>query len=135
MTFENQLDALLYLHLDGFESGRDLLQALDESDFARREIAPTDGIKKSSFFEVLNTRSLEQLAHVFNGVLARARDILPRQHPGLRVAGDRRVLDRFGALHGMRMYQTGFPYTPVASIATCPTPSALRIFALGAAEG
>lgn len=90
MTFENQLDALVYLHLEGFESGRDLLQALDENDFARREIAPTDGIKKSSFFEILNTRGLEQLAHVFNGVLAQARDILPRQHPGL---GELRAID------------------------------------------
>lgn len=90
MTFENQLDALAYLHLEGFESGRDLLQALDENDFARREVAPASGIKKSSFFEILNTRGLEQLAHVFNGVLAQARAILPRQHPGL---GELRAID------------------------------------------
>lgn len=90
MTFEDQLNALVYLHLEGFESGRDLLQALEENDFARQEVAPAGGIKKSSFFEILSTRGLEQLAHVFEGVLREARAILPQGHPGL---GELRAID------------------------------------------
>lgn len=90
MTFEDQLDALVYCHLEGFESGRDLLQALEENEFARQEVAPVGGIKKSSFFEVVSTRGLEHLAHVFNGVLAEARAILPKGCPHL---GELRAID------------------------------------------
>lgn len=48
MTFEDQLNALIYFHLEEHSSGRHLLQALQEDDFAREQIAPTEGIQKSS---------------------------------------------------------------------------------------
>jgi len=90
MTFTDQLDALVYLHLEGFESGRDLLQALEENDFARQEVAPEGGIQKSSFFEILSTRGLDQLAHVFNGILKEAHALLPKGYPHL---GELRAID------------------------------------------
>ena len=49
MTLEDQLNALIYFHLEEHDSGRHLLQALEEDDFARDHIVPQEGIKKSSF--------------------------------------------------------------------------------------
>ena len=40
MTFEDELNALIYYHLEEHSSGRHLLQALKEDDFARTAIAP-----------------------------------------------------------------------------------------------
>ena len=61
MTFEDQLKALIFFHLEVHSSGRHLIQVLKEDDFARENIAPKDGIGKSSFFEAINTRGLERL--------------------------------------------------------------------------
>jgi hypothetical protein len=44
MNFEQQLRALVYFHLEEHTSGRHLIQALEEDDFARNHIAPPDGI-------------------------------------------------------------------------------------------
>ncbi len=65
MTFEDELKALILFHLEEHNSGRHLIQVLKEDDFARKNIAPEDGIEKSSFFEAINTRGLEQLEFVF----------------------------------------------------------------------
>ena len=61
MEFEDQLHALIYFHLEEHTSGRHLLQVLKEDDFARKTIAPKSGINKSSFFEAINSRGLDQL--------------------------------------------------------------------------
>jgi hypothetical protein len=58
MTFEEQLNALVYFHLEEFASGRHLLQALEQNDFTKECVAPPKGIKKSAFFEAINTREL-----------------------------------------------------------------------------
>ena len=47
MTFEDELKALIFFHLEEHVSGRHLLQVLNEDDFARKNIAPKDGIGKS----------------------------------------------------------------------------------------
>lgn len=83
MTFEDQLDALVYFHLEEHKSGRHLLQALEEDDFAREVVAPEGGIKKSSFFEAINTRGLEQLTALFDALSAEATAILPKVHGNL----------------------------------------------------
>jgi hypothetical protein len=64
MTFEDQLKALIFFHLEEHTSAQHLLQVLEEDDFAREVIAPEEGIKKSSFSEAVNSRGLEQLAHI-----------------------------------------------------------------------
>ncbi len=43
MDFEEMLDALIYFHLEEHESGRHLVQALEEDTFAREVIAPLAG--------------------------------------------------------------------------------------------
>ena len=90
MTFEDQLNALVFYHLEEHESGTHLVQVLEEDTFAREHIAPKDGIKKSSFFEAINTRGLEQLTVVFNELQAQAAATIPKQfeHLGDLVAID-----------------------------------------------
>ena len=46
MEFEHQLKALIFYHLEEYSSGSHLIQALEEDDFAKNEIAPPEGIKK-----------------------------------------------------------------------------------------
>lgn len=72
MTFEDQLKILIYYHLEEHSSGRRLLQVLDQEDFAATHIAPPDGIKKSAFFEALNSRGLDQMVHVYEDIQKQA---------------------------------------------------------------
>ena len=95
MTFDDQMKALIFLHLQEYSSGRELLQALEQDDFARECVAPPKGIKKSSFFEAINTRGLEQLGEVFNHLVKQAVDVLPAEyaHLGNLVAIDGSLID------------------------------------------
>lgn len=90
MTFEDELHALIYFHLEEHTSGRHLLQALDEDDFARNIIAPKEGIQKSSFFEAINNRGLEQLLQIFQLLYAKAATTLPKEYEDL---GNLRSID------------------------------------------
>lgn len=83
MSFEDQLKALIFYHLEEHESGRHLIQVLKEDDFARENIAPKEGIGKSSFFEAINTRGLEQLQFVYQNLCNEAASVLPDRHPNL----------------------------------------------------
>ena len=83
MTFEKQLDALIYFHLEEHTSARHLIQALQEEDFARNIIAPEDGISRSSFSEAINERGLEQFLYVFQQLQKQACSILPKKHSKL----------------------------------------------------
>ncbi len=83
MNFEDQLKALVLYHLDEHTSGSHLLQVLEEDSFAREQIAPAGGIKKSSFFEALNSRGLEQLTCVFQKLQAAAAKTLPAEYSAL----------------------------------------------------
>jgi len=49
MSFEEQLKALVYFHLQEHKSARHLIQDMEENDFAKQNIAPEDGISRSSF--------------------------------------------------------------------------------------
>ncbi len=80
MEFSHQLKALVAFHLEEHKSGRDLLQFLEEDDFARQTIAPPQGIKRSSFFEAINTRGLEQMFRVFRHLQAEATTVIPKAH-------------------------------------------------------
>jgi len=83
MTFEDQLKILVFFHLEEHVSARHMLQVLEEDDFARENIAPKDGIKKSSFFEAINNRGLEQLQSVFEQLCQQASGVLPNTHAEL----------------------------------------------------
>ena len=90
MTFDDQLKMLVFFHLEEHVSARHMLQVLEQDDFARENIAPEDGIRKSSFSEAINTRGLEQLQTVFEKLSRKASGILPNRHPEL---GDLVALD------------------------------------------
>jgi hypothetical protein len=83
MDFEQQLKALVFFHLEEHTSGRHLLQVLEDDEFARSIIAPPNGIKKSTFFETINSRGLEQLLHVFEKLYQKAARTLPDEYAGL----------------------------------------------------
>ena len=83
MTFEDQLKALVFFHLQEHKSAQHLLQVLEEDDFARDKIAPEQRIKKSSFSEATNSRGLEQFMYVFKNLQAMATKALPNHHPDL----------------------------------------------------
>lgn len=101
MTFEDQLKALVYFHLQEHKSGRHLLQDLEQNDFARAVVAPKDGIKKSSFFEAINTRGLEQLIILFEKLQTKAAKIIPKRyiHLGNLVAIDGSVIEAVPSMH------------------------------------
>jgi Transposase DDE domain len=100
MTFEDQLKALVYFHLQEHKSGRHLLQELESNDFARAIVAPKDGIKKSSFFEAINTRGLKQLMILFEQLQTEAARIIPKKysHLGSLVAIDGSVIEAVASM-------------------------------------
>ncbi len=101
MEFEDQLNALIYFHLEEHTSGRHLLQALKEDDFARENVAPSAGIEKSSFFEALNSRGLDQFMEVFLALQANAAKILPKEFDKLGdlIAIDGSLIDAVLSMH------------------------------------
>ena len=83
MTFEEQLKALVYFHLQEHKSARHLVQDMKENNFAKQNIAPDDGISRSSFSEAINHRGLEQLQYVFENLYKQASGVLPDAHKEL----------------------------------------------------
>lgn len=83
MTFDDQLKALVFFHLEEHTSAQHLLQVLEEDDFARNNIAPEEGIKKSSFAEAINNRGLEQLSYIYQNLQAQAVSAIPKEHDDL----------------------------------------------------
>jgi hypothetical protein len=83
MTFEDQINILVYFHLEEHHSGRHLLQVLKENHFARQYIAPEKGISKSSFFEDISSRGLEQMLELFEKLYVKAAKQLPKGHAEL----------------------------------------------------
>ena len=99
--FEHQLKALVYLHLQGFESGRELVQALREDSFAYTHVAPADGVEKSAFFEAMHSRGVTQLLQLFHILQEKARSSLPNLHPqlGELVGIDGSLIDAVPSMH------------------------------------
>ena len=95
VSFEEQFYSLIYFHLENHESGREHLQALDEDDFARKHIAPEKGMKRSTFFEMNNSRGLEQMSYMFQELQKKASGVVLPQYTdlGALVAVDGSLLD------------------------------------------
>jgi hypothetical protein len=83
MTFDDQLKALIFFHLEEHTSAQHLLQVLEDDDFARNNIAPEEGIKKSSFAEAINTRGLEQLSYIYQNLQTQAIEAVKKEHTDL----------------------------------------------------
>jgi len=83
MSFEDQLKSLIYFHLKEHHSARDLIQDMEENNFAIQNIAPKGGISRSSFSEIINGRGLEQLQFIFENLYKQAVKVLPKGHKEL----------------------------------------------------
>ncbi|MCP4372661.1 MAG: IS4 family transposase [Deltaproteobacteria bacterium] len=83
MNTEELINVLTYYHLQEFSSGTELIQALQEDDYARQFVAPAGGIKHSTFFDTVNDRGVEQLLAVFTELQKQAAATLPSQYSEL----------------------------------------------------
>jgi len=101
MNTEELINILTYYHLQEFTSGRELIQNLQEDDYARQFVAPAKGIKHSTFFDTVNDRGVEQLLSVFTELQKQAAGILPSQHSelGELVAIDGSLIDSVLSMH------------------------------------
>jgi len=101
MTFEDQLNALVYFHLQEHKSARHLIQDLKENVFAKEHIAPDGGIGRSSFSEAINHRGLEQLQFLFENLYKKAIGVLPKEHAqlGELVSIDGSLIDAVLSMH------------------------------------
>lgn len=95
MNFEDQLKSLIFFHLEEHVSARHLIHVLNKDDFAKENIAPKDGIQKSSFSEAINHRGLGQLRFIFSKLCPQASGILPSryEHLGSLIAIDGSLID------------------------------------------
>ncbi|MBF0468708.1 MAG: hypothetical protein HQK61_07465 [Desulfamplus sp.] len=109
MAFEDQLNALIYFHLQEHKSARQTIHDLKENEFARQCIAPEDGISRSGFQEAINNRGLEQLQSVLQELSRKAAGILPKEHAELGdlVAIDGSLIDSVLSLY-WAYYRQGF---------------------------
>ncbi len=101
MDTEDLLNILTYYHLQEFSSGRELIQALQEDDYARDLVAPAGGIKRSTFFDTVNDRGVEQLLYVFTELQKQVPGTLPSQYSDLGdlVAIDGSLIDSVLSMH------------------------------------
>jgi len=101
MNTEELLNILTYYHLQEFSSGSELIQALQEDDYARNFVAPAGGIKHSTFFDTVNDRGVEQLLTVFTELQKQAAGILPSQYSelGELVSIDGSLIDSVLSMH------------------------------------
>ena len=101
MDTEDLLNILTYYHLQEFSSGRELIQALQEDDYARDLVAPAGGIKRSTFFNTVNDSGVEQLLHVFTELQKQVPGTLPSQYSDLGdlVAIDGSLIDSVLSMH------------------------------------
>ena len=101
MNTEELINILTYYHLQEFTSGTELIQALQEDDYARQFVAPAGGIKHSTFFDTVNDRGVEQLLFVFTELQKQATGALPSKHSELGdlVAIDGSLIDSVLSMH------------------------------------
>ncbi len=101
MNTEELINILTYYHLQEFSSGTELIQALQEDDYARNFVAPAGGIKHSTFFDTVNDRGVEQLLAVFTELQKQASGVLPSQYSELGdlVAIDGSLIDSVLSMH------------------------------------
>lgn len=101
MTFEDQLNALIFFHLQEHKSARDLIQDLNKNEFAKQNITPEGGISRSSFSEILNGRGVEQLLDVFEKLYAEAEQTIPKEYQklGELISIDGSLIDAVLSMH------------------------------------
>ena len=108
MNLEELLHVLVYFHLQEHSSGRAMLQELKQDDLARQVIAPQGGLCRSTFFETINDRGVEQFMFIFQELQKQAASVLPNRHPelGKLVAVDGSLIEAVLSMHWAE-YRTG----------------------------
>ena len=71
-TFEYQIRALVYYHIETFDSGLDLLQATESDAFVKSLLVPCGGLGQSTFYEANATRGSDQMIALFNRLYKKA---------------------------------------------------------------
>ena len=92
VDFADQLNSLIYYHLENHDSGRHLLQSLEEDTFAKTHIAPIGGMKRSTFFELNSSRGLEQMTYMFNELQKQATENVQYKYEFRRSYCRRRII-------------------------------------------
>jgi hypothetical protein len=82
-TFSHQVHGLVYYHTQGFTSGQDLLQALEEDPLARQRIVPESGLGETTFYEANVTRGLPQMLTLLERLSKKASKQLKMEHLAL----------------------------------------------------
>lgn len=65
-SFDYQIRALIYYHVEAFTSAQDLLQATKDDPLARQLIVPEDGLGQSTFYEANQSRGALQMIELFD---------------------------------------------------------------------
>jgi hypothetical protein len=94
LDFEQQLNALILFHLDEHVSGSHLLHILEEDTLARQIVGTPAGIAKSTFFEAINTRGLEQLSYLFGELYKSAASLAQRPCSSRSACWNRRLFNQ-----------------------------------------
>ncbi|WP_156906807.1 hypothetical protein [Desulforegula conservatrix] len=77
------VNALIYYHLQEYDSARHLIQDLEKNNFARQRIAPEKGLRRSTLGETLNHRGSEQLLYIFKELYEKAAEVIPKKYEEL----------------------------------------------------
>lgn len=106
LTFSDQIQSLIYLHVEEYESGRALLEDLADPHQVPPKGLPPDGIKRSTFFDSLHSRGLSQMVEIFQRLSNKAAKLVTWQYTDL---GNLRVID--GTLVDATVSMTWADYT------------------------
>ena len=89
-TFDFQLKCLIYYHLEECDSALALLQAIQQDEFARQTLVPSEGLGESTFYEANASRGSIQMLEVFDRLAKKVSKSLGVAHAEL---GDLVVID------------------------------------------
>lgn len=106
LTFVDQFHSLLYLHVEEYTSGRALLDDLADPRQVPPSGLPAGGFKRSTFFEALHTRGLEQMLDIFQRLSTKAAKLVTNRSTEV---GSLRAID--GTLIDATLSMTWADYT------------------------
>ena len=99
--FEYQIRALVYYHIETFDSALDLLQAAASDAFVNRLLVPEGGLGQSTFYEANATRGSQQMLELFHRLYKKACKNAPISYGELGdlVAVDGSLIDGCLSMH------------------------------------
>ena len=71
-TFDYQVNALVYYHMEPFDSALDLLQSAQSDAFVNHLMVPESGLGQSTFYEANATRGSDQMMALFHRLYKKA---------------------------------------------------------------